>query len=887
MNKITRLLVLLLPIAGFSQSGNEKIQAYLNANHTKLGLTAQDVTGWIVESEATSESTKIHNYYIKQRHNGIEVFGAVTNVWVKNEQVINIGDRFVSNAAQKANALTPSISVTEGLSAAFNLVGAQNPGGFQIIESTGTKNFKITNGALTEDPVVAELVYQPTDNALRLAWDYTFYTQDHSHLWSVRIDALDGKLLDKHDMVISCNFDSPHKHSAAVHVNTEFTKNFFRNSNSIVDIQSGSYRVIPFNIESPNHGPRQLLVSPHDPVASPFGWHDTNGIAGNEYTFTRGNNAWAMEDANGNDGTGASPDAGASMVFDYPYGGTSVQASTYQNAAITNLFYMTNMMHDVWFHYGFNEQNGNFQQKNYSGFVQPGFGGDTVVADAQDGSALEPQNINNANFSTPVDGTRPRMQMFLWNVIPSIQPLHILAPSDFAGPRDARDNSFEPGHIAIPIAPAVIQSDLVLFNDGTPDIGQTDNADACSAAVNAAALNGHIAVIRRSLAEEAGGTPCTFIEKVKNAQNAGATAAIIVNNVDGIIGMSGADETITIPAISVTKEVGDAIMARMQTQTVTAKIQLESPPFINADGDFDNGIIAHEFGHGISTRLTGGANNSNCLFNEEQAGEGWSDWFSLIMMLKAGDVGSTPREVATFAISQPVDGFGIRNFPYSTDMSVNPLTFADSNDAESHNRGEFMATVLWDLTWAYINKYGFDPNVYSGTGGNNKAMRLVLDALKLQPCSPTFVEYRNALIAADQATTGGDDYCMIWSVFARRGMGVNASSGLRTNALDQVEDFTTPAPGPNCTLAVNHIDNEELIRVYPNPSNGMITIRINQFSGKVNMNIVDINGRKVYSTVNEDFNTEKNIDLGHLQSGMYILNISGDALNYTQKIILR
>jgi len=41
------------------------------------------------------------------------------------------------------------------------------------------------------------------------------------------------------------------------------------------------------------------------------------------------------------------------------------------------------------------------------------------------------------------------------------------------------------------------------------------------------------------------------------------------------------------------------------------------------DGDLDNGIIAHEYGHGISIRLTGGPSDSDCLNNSEQMGEGW------------------------------------------------------------------------------------------------------------------------------------------------------------------------------------------------------------------------------------------------------------------------
>jgi hypothetical protein len=60
-------------------------------------------------------------------------------------------------------------------------------------------------------------------------------------------------------------------------------------------------------------------------------------------------------------------------------------------------------------------------------------------------------------------------------------------------------------------------------------------------------------------------------------------------------------------------------------------------------------------------------------------------------------------------------------------------------------------------------KYGYSDNKYTGNGGNNKVMQLVIDGLKLMPCSPTFVTARDAIIA-DQATTGGNDYCMIWDV---------------------------------------------------------------------------------------------------------------------------
>ena len=132
---------------------------------------------------------------------------------------------------------------------------------------------------------------------------------------------------------------------------------------------------------------------------------------------------------------------------------------------------------------------------------------------------------------------------------------------------------------------------------------------------------------------------------------------------------------------------------------------------------------------------------------------------------------------------------------------------------------------------------------------------------------------------------------MIWDVFARRGLGVNANSGSANSSIDETEDFTTPTPGStpatgsNCTLSVNYFENQELFRVYPNPTNGLLNLRINNYVGKVNIQVIDINGRIVNEFKNEDFNTEKPLNLNNLQSGMYILKVSGDELNFTQKIM--
>ncbi|TFY78186.1 hypothetical protein EWM64_g5823 [Hericium alpestre] len=83
------------------------------------------------------------------------------------------------------------------------------------------------------------------------------------------------------------------------------------------------------------------------------------------------------------------------------------EAQGYINNTVTQLFYTTNLVHDLYYRYGFDEVSGNFQQHN---FGRGGAEGDAVIANAQDGSGY-----NNANFMTPPDGQNGRCRMYLWN----------------------------------------------------------------------------------------------------------------------------------------------------------------------------------------------------------------------------------------------------------------------------------------------------------------------------------------------------------------------------------------------------------------------------------------------------------------------------------------
>src|SRR4028119_320792 len=149
-------------------------------------------------------------------------------------------------------------------------------------------------------------------------------------------------------------------------------------------------------LESPTGGSSPGVWNPADALAPPFGWHDTNGAAGAEYTRTRGNNVHAYTDVDANNAvdTGSDPDGGANLQFDYAFDPTKAP-EFYRPSAVVNLFYWNNIVHDVFYQYGFNEAAGNFQTNNYG---KGGAGNDYVQAEAQDGNGT-----NNANFGTPPD----------------------------------------------------------------------------------------------------------------------------------------------------------------------------------------------------------------------------------------------------------------------------------------------------------------------------------------------------------------------------------------------------------------------------------------------------------------------------------------------------
>ncbi|HQR07911.1 MAG TPA: M36 family metallopeptidase [Gemmatales bacterium] len=631
---------------------------YMRSHAHDLGLTAQDVANPIVTSQYTDTDTGFTHIYMSEQANGLEVANADLSVTIAaNGSIISFGHSFIHDVASLAGTgPINAINATQAVMLAASGLGL-NSGTITVVSgpSGSTQTTILSASSVSLDNITAKLHYVPTDqNSVSLAWDLIIRTPNGNNWF---------------DMSVAANGIGEVNTGDLVYLNDW--------------IDHSSYNVIALPNESPQDGGFSIQNNPENGTASPFGWHDTNGVAGPEFTDTRGNNVDAHLDRNDNnvpdadEGGGARPDGGASLNFSgFTFDPTTAPTTTQnQNIAQVNLFYMNNIAHDIHYQYGFTEAAGNFQVNDYG---RGGVGGDAVQADAQDGGG-----INNANFGTPPDGTAPRMQMYL-------------------------------------------------FNKTNPQ----------------------------------------------------------------------------------------------------------------RDGDLDNSVIIHEYGHGVSNRLTGGPANSNALDATQSGGmgEGWSDFYAQMFLQRSTDTQNGGYGIGTYVLGQPNNGKGIRRFQYSWNTITDPLTFdaygtsgtsynGINRSNEVHNSGELWNTALWDMNWLLINKYGYDSNLYTGWtaaagpghAGNKLALRLVMDAMKLQPANPSFIDSRNAIIAADNALNGGADVNLIWTAFSRRGLGVNASTA-SANSNSLTVDYS--APGfvlSNGVLTIsgdqNAANQNDTIRLIRDPNN--------------------------------------------------------------------
>ena len=616
-------------------------------------------------SSAYSEPSGLLYAYPQQLQAGIPVYNQIATLVFKGGQLAHHAGSFIAAKTFASQPATPTVTAATAVTTALASTKAkttEQPTATSAANGIEQQQMFAAAG-VARRPIEVHLVWATDKGMPRLAWNVNVDLLAKPDWLNIRVDAATGQVLGQDNWTVEEKAVRPAALSGAAHgaVANPATQPLARSKGLLASPKStqavaqASYTVVTFpgerpDVTTPTTDTNPWLRAGAGNNAATYGWH-FDGTT--NYTITRGNNVAAYDDAANTNAPGnyAPSQTTPTLSFGYVADFTAApNTATNRNAAVTNLFYWNNLMHDVFYQYGFTEAAGNFQKDNIG---RGGVGNDHVLAEAQDGGGT-----NNANFATPADGTSGRMQMYLFNLT-------------------------TPGR----------------------------------------------------------------------------------------------------------------------------------------DGDFDSGVMSHEYGHGISHRLTGGPANASCLGNVERGDEGWSDYFGLMMTTNWATAqltdGAKARPVGTYVLGQSPTAGGIRRYPYSTSLSINPLTYADlTASPEVHDIGEIWCATLWDLTWALIQQQGtIEPNLYNSvsTGGNAIALQLVLQGLKLQPCQPGFLDSRDAILAADNMLYGGQYDCLIKNVFARRGMGTSAVEGSATSTSDQVAAFdgslllrkyTTPTIGNQFTITL-------------------------------------------------------------------------------------
>jgi hypothetical protein len=468
-------------------------------------------------------------------------------------------------------------------------------------------------------------------------------------------------------------------------------------------------------------------------------------------TTTSGNNVVSISDFDGSEDLSEGdivPQVRAGRVLNYPYDTTAepLATPTQAEAGAVNVFFTTNWLHDWWYDSGFTEATGDAQVDN---FGRGGVDGDPLRAFAQNGALVGSRD--NAFMSTPADGASPHMAMFLWssgNKTLLSTPGGVFASEAFV----AAPHLFD------------LIGEVVVANDGV-GVGN----DACEPITSEVA--GKIALVTFS-------GNCGSAVMVGNVGAAGAIGVILADGTLDDPRLFAGNASANIPGVAIGATSGAGLAAQIAAgQTI---VELSSGPTgPERDGDLDNTVVSHEWGHYLHHRLAICNSGQQC----NGMSEGWADFDALMLVARDGD-----NRDGTYAMGQYAedDGtfdsayFGIRRFPYSRDRTKNDLSFADISDStvlptatpgrpngiansEVHNTGEVWASMMWEVYNVLIDEHGLDV-------AHRRMSDLVVAGLLLTPPEATFTEQRDALLAGASGLDS-DDMLLMAAAFAGRGLG--------------------------------------------------------------------------------------------------------------------
>ncbi len=769
---------------------------YLGRQATRLNVSKRSVVdAKLVDVHDTQKGPIIARY--QQMQDGIEVFGKRVNVMMdRGMKLVATSGNFASidpAAAKSFRSSGFSLSAEQALAIAFtDLSGepleATAFGGQRTLGNYGVfKAQKLTGEIRPVGEQRSRKFWYPLNGELVPAWYAEIHAQSQDladeYAMGYLISARDGKVLFRKSLIAYDAytyrtyadatapfqpFDSPLGNTANPFVGTPADANAPRvpATTNLVSLQNG-----PISTNDPwlPPGATETTGNNVDAYADLFGTTRVNSAGQTVVATGQG------FDPGTTDIRGAITAAG---TFDYPYlPDTDPTTASQRQFAIVDLFYLNNWLHDWWYDNGFNEAAGNGQTSNYG---RGGVEGDPLLVEAQDFSGR-----NNANMNTPPDGGNPRMQQYLWD-------------------------GFQDGEVTVTPTAAAAYSPL--FN--TASFGaknfnfssvliESVPANGCTAFTNAADVSGKIVLIDRGV--------CGFAVKARLAQDAGAIGVLIANNAAGAApGLGGADASITIGTLSISQADAQRIRADKAVNPVTVRLRLRTDA--DVDSTVDAQIVAHEWFHYVSNRLVGDALG---LSSQQGVGmgEGWADFSGMMLTVRPDDRNVSGNDLYQGAYPQSYYSagnayFGIRRAPYSTSLSVFPMTFKHIEDgvplpttapiaygangadnSEVHNTGEIWANTLWEIYASLLN----DPR-NSFAQAQTRMKNYIIAGLKMTPNAPTLLEARDGLLAAAYVTDP-TDFDLMAAAFAKRGMGVGAVAPDRDDANNTgvVESFVAQA----------------------------------------------------------------------------------------------
>ena len=407
---------------------SEKLRGFVRDNSDLMGLNSTQIADLKVAEDYKNPENDLGIAELEQDIDGIPVFrGSVKAGFTKNHEIVQV----INNLAPGIDPSSVSKDFGDAgtaLVAAANNVAHQFGPGENVSAVVETSPNKVVFGAGDFAPT-AEKMFFPTEPGVAVpAWRVLIWEDDAAYY--VIVDAQDGTVLWRKNLTDSQTQSA--------------TFNVYANPNAMVNIADSPFPMSP-GPNSPNGVQAAALgrtLITRIGNEAPYTFNDLGWITDGNNT-TDGNNVQAgLDRENPNSQVGATvgidPNgvpSGTNRVFDFPFNpgipvgsglpsagdsplpagqtpatcqaqGTATPPTDFQKAVVTQLFYIANWYHDETYRLGFTEAARNFQNNN---FGRGGNAGDRVAAESQDCSGT-----NNANFTTPSDGSRGRMQMYIW-----------------------------------------------------------------------------------------------------------------------------------------------------------------------------------------------------------------------------------------------------------------------------------------------------------------------------------------------------------------------------------------------------------------------------------------------------------------------------------------